>query len=162
VALAVWVDADACPKEIAEIVVRATVRLGISVTFVANRFYRPPHGAGVTFRQVPLGADVADGYIVTNSADCDVVITQDIPLASEIVKKGGIAIGLRGELFTESSIAERLSIRNFMSDLRETGVKTGGPSPFNSTHKQKFASTLDATLTKQIRSLKAMIAEEKP
>ena len=94
---------------------------------------------------------MADGYIVSNSADNDVVITQDVPLAAEIVKKGGTAIGLRGELFTENSIAERLSIRNFMTDLRDSGVKTGGPTPFSNTHKQQFASTLDATLNKQIR-----------
>ncbi len=150
-AFKIWVDADACPRDIAEIIVKAAVRLKLESIFVANKFYRPPVGLGVSFQQVGAGADVADAEIVAQSSGLDIVITQDIPLAGELVKKGILAINPRGDLYTASSIAERLSIRNFMTDLRSAGISTGGPRPAEGKDKAKFASTLDATLTKRLK-----------
>ncbi|MHB9020588.1 MAG: YaiI/YqxD family protein [Halothiobacillus sp.] len=142
----IWVDADACPVVIKEILFRAAVRTGLSMTLVANQPITIPRAANIRFVQVVGGFDVADNEIVRRLTAGDLVVTQDIPLAAEVIEQGGLALNPRGERYTPDSIKSRLSMRNFMETLRETGVNTGGPAKLNQADRQNFANQLDQIL----------------
>jgi len=140
----IWVDADACPAVIKEILFRAAARTGINLTLVANHAMRVPKG--VRFLQVGSGFDVADNEIARRIQPGDLVITADIPLAAEIIEKGGIALNPRGELYTTDNIRGRLNMRDFMETLRSSGVDTGGPAAFSQADRKTFAGQLDRLL----------------
>lgn len=144
----IWVDADACPVVIKEILYRAAERTKITTTFVANQFLRTPPSPFIKTLQVQSGFDVADARIVQELAAGDLVITADIPLAALVVKKGGYALNPRGELYTEANINERLTMRNLMEELRGNGVDISGPAAFNHSDRQVFAAALDKLLAK--------------
>jgi len=145
----IWIDADACPKVIKEVVFKASFRMRIPVTLVANSYLQIPLDDLVNLIQVEQGADVADSYIVENLQANDIVITADIPLAALIVEKGAIGINPRGELYTEENVRERLSMRDFMQELRDNGLNSGGPAPFGVKDKERFANTLSRELDKK-------------
>lgn len=145
----IWVDADACPKAIKEILFRAAEKRQISLTLVANKPLRTPASAYIKTILVPSGFDVADNAIAQSVSQGDLVVTADIPLASLVVDKGAQAIDPRGELYTRDNIQERLSIRNFMDGLRSGGIETGGPSSFRHKDRLAFANQLDRFLTKR-------------
>lgn len=147
----IWVDADACPKVIKEILFRASERKKVPVTLVANQFLATPPSPLINAVQVPQGFDVADNHIVEKMEVGDLVVTQDIPLAAEVIEKKGVAINPRGELYTPENIKQRLSMRDFMETLRNSGVDTGGPSTFNQSDRQAFANQLDRFLVKSCR-----------
>ncbi len=142
----IWVDADACPVVIKEILYRAAKRTGLAMTLVANQPLTIPRAPNIRFVQVGGGFDVADNEIVRRLTAGDLVITQDIPLAAEVIAHGGLALNPRGEHYTPDSIKARLSMRNFMETLRETGVQTGGPAKLNQADRQAFANALDKIL----------------
>lgn len=144
----IWVDADACPAAIKEVLFRAAEREQVHVTLVANQWLRTPPSRFVRAIQVPGGFDVADNEIVERVATGDLVVTQDIPLAAAVIAKGALAVHPRGELYTPDTIAQRLSMRNFMDELRGAGVDTGGPAAFHARDKQAFANQLDRWLVK--------------
>lgn len=144
----IWVDADACPGVIKEIIFRAAERRQIRTTLVANQMLRTPPSKFIRAIQVPSGFDVADAHIVEQIVPGDLVITADIPLASLVIGRGGHALNPRGELYTTATIQERLSMRNFMEELRSAGVETGGPSTFSQADRQAFANQLDRFLAK--------------
>jgi len=144
----IWVDADACPGVIKEILFRAAERAQVSMTLVANQFLRTPPSRYIKAIQVPAGFDVADGKIVQHLEIGDLVITADIPLAAEVIAKGGHALNPRGEFYTPDTIRERLNMRDFMDTLRSSGVETGGPSSFSQGDRKAFASQLDRFLAK--------------
>ena len=144
----IWVDADACPGVIKEILFRAAERAQISMTLVANQLLRTPPSRYIKTIQVPAGFDVADGKIVQHLEPGDLVITADIPLAAEVIAKGGHALNPRGEFYTPDTIRERLNMRDFMDNLRGSGVDTGGPSSFSQGDRKAFASQLDRFLAK--------------
>jgi len=148
----VWVDADACPGVIKDILFRAAERAGVQVTLVANQWLRTPPSRFIRALQVPGGFDVADSAIVERVRSGDLVVTQDIPLAALVVDKGAIAINPRGERYTPDNMAERLSMRNFMEELRGSGVQTGGPAAFHARDRQAFANQLDTWLAQRSRS----------
>ncbi|MCK5726030.1 MAG: YaiI/YqxD family protein [Thiotrichaceae bacterium] len=139
----IWVDADACPSVIKEILFRAADRTGLSLTLVANHRMQIPQRNNINFLQVSAGFDVADNEIVKRVNKDDLVITADIPLADEVITTGGRALSPRGELFTRDSIKERLSLRDFMETLRNSGVNTGGPPPLSQADRQAFANELE-------------------
>ncbi|MBQ74327.1 MAG: hypothetical protein CMQ20_04780 [Gammaproteobacteria bacterium] len=145
-----WVDADACPGVIKEILFRAADRTETLVTLVANHSLRIPPSRYVTFLQVTSGFDVADDEIVKRLESGDLVITADIPLAAEVIENGGHALSPRGELFTADNIKPRLNMRGFLDTMRSSGVNTGGPPPLNQTDRQAFANHLDRLLTKYV------------
>jgi uncharacterized protein YaiI (UPF0178 family) len=145
----IWVDADACPRVIKEILFRAAERTRTEVKVVANSFMSVPRSPLVEFVQVSKGLDVADTHIAQNCEAGDVVVTADIPLAALVVPKGAHALNPRGELYTPSNIAERLSIRDFLQGMRDAGERTGGPPTFHDRDKQKFANSLDTLLRKK-------------
>lgn len=145
----IWVDADACPAVIKEILFRAAVRTKISTTLVANHALRVPPSPYISFMQVTHGFDVADNEIVTRLSTGDLVITGDIPLAAEVIEKGGQALNPRGELYTLENIKARLTMRDFMDTLRSSGVHTGGPPTLSQSDRQAFANQLDKILQKQ-------------
>lgn len=147
----IWIDADACPVVIKEIVFRAAERLKIQTTLVANQMLRTPPSRYIRAIQVPSGFDVADAHIVEQLQPGDLVVTQDIPLAALIIEKGAHAINPRGELYTVANIQERLTMRNFMEELRSSGVQTGGPAAFNAADRQNFGNQLDRFLAKHAR-----------
>jgi len=147
-----WVDADALPTEIKEIILRASRRLGVETVFVANKNVWVGDDPLVSFVRVTEGADVADAYIAEAAAAGDICVTADIPLAARLVDRGLVAIDPRGDRYSAESISARLSIRDLMAGLRDTGVQIGGPPPFNVKAKQRFASTLDRELTRAVRS----------
>lgn len=142
----IWVDADACPKAVKEILYRAADRVGVTVILVANQSLDVPGSPHIHSVQVPMGFDVADNHIAQSAGLGDLVITADIPLAAEVVAKGCMAINPRGELYTEENIRERLNMRDFMATLRSSGVETGGPPPFGQSDRQSFANQLDRFL----------------
>ena len=142
----IWVDADACPGPIKEILFRAAERAQVQVTLVANQMLHTPATRWVRAVQVAGGFDVADNEIVQRLAAGDLVVTQDIPLAAQAIDKGALALHPRGELYTRETIAQRLSMRNFMDELRGAGVDTGGPSAFHARDRQAFANQLDRWL----------------
>ncbi len=145
----IWVDADACPAVIKEILFRAAERWQIHTTLIANRLLRTPPSAFITARQVPGGFDVADARIVQEVQPGDLVITADIPLAAQVLAKDGHALNPRGEFYTPETIHERLSVRNFLEELRGSGVQTGGPAAFSQADRKAFADRLDAFLQRQ-------------
>ncbi len=147
----IWVDADACPGEIKELIIRAAVRLKIVAVFVANKYIGVPESAWVSTVRVALGPEVVDEYIAGHAVECDFAVTQDIPLASLLVPKGVVVLNPRGDIYTEDNIRERLSIRNFMQDLREAGGITPGPKQFGQKEKQRFAAAFDRELTKAMK-----------
>ncbi len=147
----VWVDADACPVVIKEILFRAAERTGISVVLVANQFIRIPPSRFITAIRVAAGFDVADNEIVKRVGAGDLVITSDIPLAAEVIDKGADALSPRGELYSAENIKERLTMRDFMETMRSSGVMTGGPSALNQSDRKAFADQLDKLLSKQLR-----------
>ena len=145
----IWVDADACPGVIKEILFRAAERAQITMVLVANQYLRTPPSRHIRALQVPAGLDAADTVIVQQLRPGDLVVTQDIPLAALVLGKGGIALNPRGELYTPDNMAERLSLRNFMDELRGAGVPTGGPPPLHQRDRQAFASQLDRWLARR-------------
>ncbi|QXE91926.1 YaiI/YqxD family protein [Geomonas subterranea] len=147
----IWIDADACPRVIKEIVFRASQRLKVPVCLVANTDLSRAHTPLITSVRVAAGFDVADDYIAEHAGDADLVITADIPLAARVVEKGGVALDPRGELYTEENVGERLTMRNLMQDLRNDGLLLGGPAQFGPSDRQRFASALDRLLTRMVR-----------
>jgi len=143
----IWVDADACPVVIKEILFRAAERTSVQVTLVANQSINIPRSRYIKFVQVSSGFDVADNEIVKRLDAGDLVITSDIPLAAEVIEKGGCALSPRGELYTTSNIRARLNMRDFMESLRSSGVDTGGPATLNQNDRQSFANHLDTILS---------------
>jgi uncharacterized protein YaiI (UPF0178 family) len=149
-----WIDADAAPREVKEICFRASERLKLETVLVANQRLQLPVGyTNLKAVRVDGGPDVADLYIAEHSAPGDVAVTADIPLAALLVPKGVVVIDPRGDEYTEESIGERLSVRNFMDGLRSTGVETGGHSAYGAKEKQAFANALDRALTRARRNL---------
>ena len=146
-----WVDADALPRILREVILRASDRYQLEVTFVANQPVGITPSVRINSLQVMQGADQADQEIIDRMKEHDIVMTQDIPLAAEVIEKGGIAINPRGEIYTESNIKARLHLRDFMDTLRGAGVQTGGPSPISERDKREFSSSLDQTILKQKR-----------
>ena len=144
----IWVDADACPKVIKEILFRAADRVCVPVILIANQPIQIPRSRHIRSVQVAAGFDVADNYIVQQLETGDLVITADIPLAAEVIAKGGLALNPRGELYTEDNIRQRLNMRDFMDTLRSSGVDTGGPASFSQADRQAFANQLDRLLAK--------------
>jgi uncharacterized protein YaiI (UPF0178 family) len=145
----IWVDGDACPAAIKEILFRAAERAQVHVTLVANQWLRTPPSRFIRALQVQGGYDVADSAIVERLQAGDLVVTQDIPLAARVIETGGIAVNPRGERYTPDNIAERLSMRNFMEELRGAGVQTGGPATFHARDRQAFANQLDRWLAQR-------------
>ena len=144
----IWVDADACPAVIKEILYRVADRTEIAVTLVANKLLRTPPSRFIRAIEVPHGFDVADNEIVLRIQAGDLVITADIPLAADVIAKGGHALNPRGELYTKDNIQQHLSMRKFMDELRSSGVETGGPAAFNQADRHAFAKQLDRFLTR--------------
>ncbi|MBY3790520.1 YaiI/YqxD family protein [Photobacterium carnosum] len=144
----IWVDADACPNVVKEILFRAADRAKISVTLVANQYIRTPPSPFLRSIQVEQGFDVADNYIVQECEVGDLVITADIPLADELITKGAHALNPRGELYTKDTIKQRLQMRDFMETMRSSGIQTGGPSALTQADRQNFANKLDTFLAK--------------
>ncbi|CRG50219.1 DUF188 domain-containing protein [Yersinia pseudotuberculosis] len=142
----IWVDADACPNVIKEVLFRAADRTGMMVTLVANQPLKTPPSKFIRTVQVASGFDVADNEIVQRVEKNDLVITADIPLAAEVIEKGGIALNPRGERYTPDTIRERLNMRDFMDTLRASGIQTGGPNTLNQRDRQQFANELDKWL----------------
>jgi len=140
---AIWVDADACPVPIKETLFKAAERTGIKVTLIANHSMRVPPGDHIHFIQVPQGFDVADHRLVREVAPGDLVVTQDIPLAAELVELGAEVVSPRGEVYSPETIKARLTMRDFMETLRASGVQSEGPAPLSNKDRQKFAAVLD-------------------
>jgi hypothetical protein len=145
----IWVDADACPVVIKEILYRVAERTKLPLTLVANQWLKTPPYPSIRAIQVPKGFDVADYYIVDQAVAGDLVITADIPLAAGAIEKGALALNPRGELYTKENIKQTLDMRNFMETLRNSGVETGGPPAFNQADRQNFANQLDRLLAKR-------------
>lgn len=150
----IWVDADACPNVIKEILFRAADRTQITVTLVANQLIRTPPSRFIRSLQVASGFDVADNEIVRRCEKGDLVITADIPLAADVLNKEAIALNPRGELYTPATIRERLTMRDFMDTLRASGVQTGGPDSLNQRDRQQFANELEKWLQRVVRARK--------
>jgi len=148
----IWVDADACPVVVKEILFRAADRTQIQTTLVANQALRTPKSRFITTLQVPKGFDVADNEIVKRLGAGDLVITSDIPLAADVIEKGGIALSPRGELYTAENIKGRLTMRDFMDTLRASGIDTGGPPVLSQSDRLAFANHLDAILTRYLQT----------
>ncbi|WP_428086942.1 YaiI/YqxD family protein [Candidatus Thioglobus sp.] len=144
----IWVDADACPVVIKEILFKAANRTQIQITLIANHALHLPPSRYLNFIQVHSGFDVADNEIVKRLNVNDLVITSDIPLADEVISKGGLALSPRGELFNAGNIKSKLSMRDFMDVIRSSGVQTGGPAPLNQADRQTFAKHLDHWLNR--------------
>jgi uncharacterized protein YaiI (UPF0178 family) len=148
----IWIDGDACPRPVKDIVYRASERLRVPVKVVANSPMFVPHNGLVELIVVSSGFDVADAHIVSQVGIMDLVITADIPLASEVVKSGSTAINPKGELYTAESIGERLAVRNLMAEIRSSGEIVGGSRPYSDQDKKAFAAAFDRTLTKILRA----------
>jgi uncharacterized protein YaiI (UPF0178 family) len=147
----IWVDADACPGAVKEILFRAAERKQLTTTLVANQLIRVPGSRFIRSVQVPAGFDVADAEIVRLLSPGDLVVTADIPLASLVLEKGGFALNPRGEFYTPDNIRQHLSMRAFMEELRSGGVETGGPPPYGQSDRQNFANQLDRHLARYAR-----------
>ncbi|PCI07138.1 MAG: hypothetical protein COB77_05415 [Gammaproteobacteria bacterium] len=150
----IWIDADACPVVIKEILYRAADRTKIQLTLVANQSMTIPKSRFINSIQVPQGFDVADNEIVKQLVAGDLVITSDIPLAADVIEKGGLALSPRGELYTANNIKARLTMRDFMESLRSSGVDTGGPSAMSQADRKSFANHLDKFLTQFAKKTK--------
>ncbi|MCU0935539.1 MAG: YaiI/YqxD family protein [Gammaproteobacteria bacterium] len=148
----IWVDADACPKVVKEILFRAAERLRVSVTLVANQPVAVPRSPYIRTLRVPAGFDVADNQIVRDLQPDDLVVTADIPLAAAVLEKGGHALNPRGERYTPDTIRDRLVMRDFMETLRSSGVMTGGPPPLSQADRKAFADALDRFLARRSAS----------
>jgi len=147
----IWVDADACPAVIKDILFRAAERTRVQLTLVANQAVPIPPLRHIDMIQVRSGFDAADNEIVKRLGRGDLVITSDIPLASEVIDKGGYALNPRGELYTTDNIKERLNMRDFLATLRASGVQTGGPLALSQSDRKNFANQLDQFLTKHLK-----------
>lgn len=147
----IWVDADACPAVIREILFRAAQRTSIELTLVANQSVQVPRTPNIRTLQVAAGFDVADNEIVKRVGPGDLVITSDIPLAADVIAKGGIALSPRGELHSADNIKARLNMRDFMDTMRASGVQTGGPPALSQTDRKNFADNLDRILTRSAK-----------
>ncbi len=147
----IWVDADACPVVIKEILFKAAMRTGVETTLVANQSVRIPPSPHIKMMQVKSGFDVADDEIVKLVTAGDLVITADIPLAAEVIEKGGLALNPRGEMYTADDIKAKLNMRDFMDTMRASGVASGGPPPLNQNDRQAFANQLDRWLTRRAK-----------
>ena len=145
----IWVDADACPNVIKEILFRAAQRTGVELVLVANQFLQIPAAKNIKAVRVAAGFDIADNYIVQNVRLADLVITADIPLAAEVLEKAALALNPRGELYTSENIRQRLNMRDFMETMRSSGIQTGGPAAFSQKDRQQFANQLDRILAKR-------------
>ena len=145
----IWVDADACFVVIKEILFRAAERTGVQLTLVANQPVRIPPSRCIKFLQVASGFDVADNEIVKRLESGDLVITSDIPLAADVIEKGGYALSPRGELYSTENIRARLNVRDFMDTLRASGINTGGPPVLSKSDRKSFADHLDSLLAKR-------------
>jgi uncharacterized protein YaiI (UPF0178 family) len=145
----IWVDADACPQVIKDILFRAAERARVLTTLVANTPLRTPASPFIRTLRVPKGFDVADHRIVQEMQPGDLVITADIPLAAEVIVRGAHALDPRGDLYTEDNVRDRLAVRNLMQELRATGALIGGPAPFDQSDRQRFANHLDRFLTRR-------------
>ena len=148
----IWVDADACPAVIKDIIYRAAERLKIQTTFVANMLLRTPASKYIRALQVPRGFDVADNEIVKRIEAGDLVITADIPLAADVIARGAHALNPRGEFYTPDNIRERLELRNYLDALRGSGVQTGGPAALDHGDRKRFADQLDRFLAKAVKT----------
>ncbi|UCE90573.1 MAG: YaiI/YqxD family protein [Pseudomonadota bacterium] len=148
----IWVDADACPNVIKEILFRAAERVEVPLTLVANKALQTPPSRLISSVRVSGGFDVADNYIVQHAQAGDLVITADIPLAAEIIETGGHALNPRGTFYTTDNIKERLAMRDLMDELRGSGIMTGGPPALGQGERQAFANQLDRFLTRHARS----------
>jgi uncharacterized protein YaiI (UPF0178 family) len=148
----IWVDADACPVVIKEILFRAAERTGINLTLVANQSIRKPSLKNINMLQVPSGFDAADNEIVKRLVKNDLVITSDIPLAAEVIGKGGLALNPRGEMYREGTIKNRLEVRDFMDSMRASGEHNGGPPPLSQSDRQAFANHLDRYLSNILKT----------
>ncbi len=144
--MTIWVDADACPVVIKEILFKAAKRTGVQLTLVANQPVRIPPFPTISFLRVGSGFDVADNEIVKRVEQGDYVITSDIPLASDVIDKGAQALSPRGELYTTGNIKQRLNMRDFMDTMRSSGIHTGGPPALSKSDRQSFANCLDRYL----------------
>ncbi len=147
----IWVDADACPNVIKEILFRSAERLQIRTVLVANQFLRTPPSLYIKNVQVAAGFDVADNYIVQSLTAGDLVITADIPLAAEVIAKHGHALNPRGQFYTPENIRERLRVRNAMEEMRNSGIMTGGPATLSQRDRQAFANQLDRFLARYLK-----------
>ena len=150
----IWIDADACPKFVKDMVYKSSERTGVSVILVANSTMHIPHSSNVSLVVVDAGLDVADHHIRDECEVGDLVITADIPLAHSLVEKGVLAINPRGEVYTEENVGEALSMRNLLSEPREGGLVQGGPAPLGPKDRNKFASAFDRELTRLLKSSK--------
>jgi uncharacterized protein YaiI (UPF0178 family) len=147
----IWIDADACPKVIKEVIYSISHRLQLEVVLVANSSMFVPPGPLIRMVKVGAGADVADSYIVEHVSKDDIVITADIPLAAFIVEKEALALNVRGEIYTEENVRERLSMRDFMKELRDSGgMDLGGPDTFGPKDKEKFTNSINRILEKKL------------
>jgi uncharacterized protein YaiI (UPF0178 family) len=144
----IWVDADACPVVVKEILFRAAERARVQTTLVANQPLQVPRSPYISTKRVGSGFDVADDYIAAQVDKGDLVITADIPLAAEVIKNGGAVLSPRGERYTEENIRQCLTMRDFMDTLRGSGIQTGGPPPLNQTDRRNFANELDRLLAR--------------
>ena len=144
----IWVDADACPVVIREILIRAAERTGVELCFIANQPVKVPPAPNIRSIQVVAGFDVADNEIVRRSAQADLVITNDIPLAAEVIENGALVLSTRGELLTANNVKARLNMRDFLDTMRASGLDTGGPPAMKHTDRKAFADQLDRLLRK--------------
>ncbi len=142
----IWIDADACPNVIKDILFRAAVKRRVALILVANQPLNVPRSPFIKTIRVAAGFDVADNHIAQEVQPGELVVTADIPLAAAVIQKGAQALNPRGELYTQDTIRERLSLRNFMDELRSSGVNTGGPAAFSPGDRQAFANQLDRWL----------------
>ena len=147
----IWVDADACPKVIKEILYRAANRMKIMVILVSNQYLQTPKSLYIDTIQVPGGFDVADEYIISHLNSADLVVTADIPLASAVVENDGFALNPRGDFYDKDNIQQILTMRNFMDELRGSGIETRGPDSFKQSDRQNFANRLDQFLSSQLK-----------
>ncbi|MDY6830193.1 MAG: YaiI/YqxD family protein [Pseudomonadota bacterium] len=148
----IWVDADACPNPIKEILYRVAVRVSVPLTLVANQALYPPRSQWIRAVQVPAGFDVADNHIVQAVSAGDLVVTADIPLAAEVIERGALVVSPRGEELTASNIRPRLNMRDFLDQMRSSGEVTGGPPPLSNADRGAFANAVDRIVTKRMRA----------
>lgn len=144
----IWVDADACPRDVKDVIAKAAERKQLAVVFVSNGSLTLPRSPLLSFVRVAQGLDVADGYIATHVQPGDLAVTQDVPLAAQLVPLGVTVLDPRGELYDADSVKERLAMRDLMKELRDSGVVTGGPKGWDARDKQQFANALDRVLTR--------------
>lgn len=152
-AFTIWVDADACPRDIRDLLLRNAVRRRIPTILVANTYISLPASEYIGFDLVPHGSDKADDHIVERATGRDIAVTGDIPLAARLIERGIFVLDTRGEECTPATIGERLAMRNLLEELRGAGMVTGGPKEFSQNDRQRFANALDRALTKRLKGL---------